>query len=337
MFTPNPTLRLALRCGLLLGAAALAVPVCGAPASGAGRRSEPLVKQVRLLEERAERAEVLAGLTPLEGPGLLVTLRNCPHPAPPGADPTGLVIHDQDVNAVLNALRAAGAEALAVASGSDPQAPAERVVAATSAVETGSGMLVNGHLVRPPYLILAIGDAKLLTGELFRSGGAVKRAGLDTLEMAEAHPADALRVPAARVAPPLRFGHTVDPNTPAPPLPPAPPASLGTPPLDTTPHPAADRHPVAERKPPAHPAAAPTVRTTHVGAPPAAPSSSNTDQMPARLQAGVFGARGQNRYHMPGCRFGERIDAADRVYYPSAEAAAKAGRVPCPFCCPPSR
>src|SRR4029077_16909402 len=72
----------------------------------------PAPDDVNQLRDRLARAELLGGLTPVEGLGVVVTLRNSPRPLPKGSDPSNLLIHDQDVNAVLNALRAAGAEAL---------------------------------------------------------------------------------------------------------------------------------------------------------------------------------------------------------------------------------
>src|SRR6476659_4588379 len=62
------------------------------------------------------RADILAaqvGLTPLRGPGLVVTLDDAQRDAqgrlPRDASPDDLVVHQQDIQAVLNALWSAGA------------------------------------------------------------------------------------------------------------------------------------------------------------------------------------------------------------------------------------
>src|SRR3569833_4316003 len=81
----------------------------------------------------ATRADLLAGLTDVTGPGVTVTLRPFTGPLE-GARPANVLIHDYDVNAVVDALRAAGAEAVAV--GDDSPSHLERMVA-TSAARTG--------------------------------------------------------------------------------------------------------------------------------------------------------------------------------------------------------
>src|SRR6266542_2288978 len=123
------------------------------------------------LQDRLARAELLAGLTAVEGPGLVVTLHDSARRAPRGVDKKNLLIRDSDVNAVLNGLRAAGAEALAI--GGEGAGP-ERIQAGTAMIGSARGLMVNGTALRAPYRILAIGDARALQQELFRAGGIVK-------------------------------------------------------------------------------------------------------------------------------------------------------------------
>src|SRR5687768_16071351 len=88
------------------------------------------------LAERLRRAELLAGVTEVEGPGVIVTLRHCPQKVS-GADPSSLMVRDQDVNAVLSALRSAGAEALAISGkGTD----LERILVTSAARDTDLGI-----------------------------------------------------------------------------------------------------------------------------------------------------------------------------------------------------
>ena len=68
-----------------------------------------------MLRRSAELA-VDAGMNPVHGPGLIVTLTDAPRDAngrfPRDASPDDLVVHQQDIQAVLNALWTAGAEAI---------------------------------------------------------------------------------------------------------------------------------------------------------------------------------------------------------------------------------
>jgi uncharacterized protein YlxW (UPF0749 family) len=98
----------------------------------------------------------LAGLQAVHGPGLSVSLddapRRPPGDAPASSNPDDLVVHQQDVQSVLNALWAGGAEAVTLMG--------ERVVS-TSAVQcVGNTLLVQGRLIGPPFVIQAIGDTK---------------------------------------------------------------------------------------------------------------------------------------------------------------------------------
>lgn len=154
------------------------------------------------LAQRLARAELLAGLTAVTGPGIAVTLRHSPRVVPRGADPRGFRLHDQDVNGILNALRAGGAEALALA-GRD--GPPQRVLANTAAVESRDAFLVNGMPLLPPLRVLAIGDAGALRAALLRPAGVVKRAGLDTLQMVQLEDVSRLELPAAAAPRPFRF------------------------------------------------------------------------------------------------------------------------------------
>ncbi len=104
------------------------------------------------------RADILAaqvGLTPLRGPGLVVTLNDAQRDAqgrfPRDASPDDLVVHQQDIQAVLNALWSAGAEGI--------QMQDQRIIATSPPRCVGNTLLLNGRTYSPPYVISAIGDA----------------------------------------------------------------------------------------------------------------------------------------------------------------------------------
>ncbi|MGH3634917.1 MAG: DUF881 domain-containing protein [Mycobacterium sp.] len=96
-----------------------------------------------------------AGLDPVHGPGLVVTLTDAQRDAngrfPRDASPDDLVVHQQDIQAVLNALWGAGAEAI--------QMQDQRIIATSAPRCVGNTLLLNGRTYSPPYIIAAIGDA----------------------------------------------------------------------------------------------------------------------------------------------------------------------------------
>jgi len=149
-------------------------------------RRSPSAGQAQL-----DQARFLAGLTPVEGPGVVVTLNDSkkPHPKglPPGMTPPNL-IHDTDINQVVNELKAAGAEAIAVND--------QRLVT-TSAIRTaGPTIFVNNTPQAPPYVIKAIGNPKSITAALNLKGGITVALSSFDPAMFSVQEARALRLPA---------------------------------------------------------------------------------------------------------------------------------------------
>ena len=65
--------------------------------------------------ELAEQASAQAGFTPVTGPPVTVTLDDAPASiTADGVDPDLLVVHQQDIQAVVNALWRGGAEAMTI-------------------------------------------------------------------------------------------------------------------------------------------------------------------------------------------------------------------------------
>ncbi len=104
-----------------------------------------------------EQAQALAGLSAIRGPGVEVVLADGSEVAQ-GGNPNDYLIHDTDVAAVVNALVAAGAEAVDVNE--------ERVVATTPIRCAGTTILVNSVRLGSPYTIRAIGDSAELENAL---------------------------------------------------------------------------------------------------------------------------------------------------------------------------
>lgn len=107
-----------------------------------------------------------AGLTPVRGPAVSVTLDDAP--LPPDADGSlggynveDFIVHQQDLEGVINALWAGGAEAMTVMD--------QRIVSTSTVRCVGSVLLLHGRTYYPPYTITAIGDAEELRRSLDRS------------------------------------------------------------------------------------------------------------------------------------------------------------------------
>lgn len=102
------------------------------------------------LERQVAAALAPAGLTPLEGPGVAVTLSDSGAPVDSVSDTDDLVVHEQDLQAVVNALWGGGAEGMTVAG--------VRVVATTAIRCVGNVLLLGGRTHSPPYVVEAVGD-----------------------------------------------------------------------------------------------------------------------------------------------------------------------------------
>jgi len=117
---------------------------------------------VAALRVKAAQLAVVAGTVPMHGPGLVVTLTDAQRDAngrfPRDASPDDLVVHQQDMQAVLNALWSGGAEAV--------QMQDQRVVATSSPRCVGNTLLLNGRTYSPPYTVSAIGDVPALQAAL---------------------------------------------------------------------------------------------------------------------------------------------------------------------------
>lgn len=117
----------------------------------------------RVAAERA-RADALAdvtGLTAVSGPGLTVSLDDAPRRSgvdPASDDPDDLVVHQQDVQAVVNALWAGGAEAMTLMG--------QRVISTSAVRCVGNTVVLHGRVYSPPFVVKAIGDRAQLRAAL---------------------------------------------------------------------------------------------------------------------------------------------------------------------------
>jgi len=107
-----------------------------------------------------ERNRLLAGLTDVKGPGIVIVLDD----ATPGKVDfvsDTLLVHDQDIKVILNELKAAGAQAISI--------NGERITAVSEQVCVGPSILINKDRHSAPYEINAIGDPDVLYNAIVNS------------------------------------------------------------------------------------------------------------------------------------------------------------------------
>jgi uncharacterized protein YlxW (UPF0749 family) len=109
--------------------------------------------QTQKLERAANEIATAAGRTDVRGPALRVTLDDAKlagGEVPAGADPDDYVIHQQDVQSVVNALWRGGAEAMMLQD--------QRVISTSAVRCVGNTLILQSRVYSPPYVITAIGD-----------------------------------------------------------------------------------------------------------------------------------------------------------------------------------
>lgn len=119
--------------------------------------------EVRRLRAEVEELRQPAGFTAVRGPGVTVTLDDAPDEEFDQAEADGipddrLVVHQQDIQAVANALWLAGAEAMTLQD--------QRVVSTTGIKCVGNTVVLHGVPFAPPYVITAIGNQEDLLAAL---------------------------------------------------------------------------------------------------------------------------------------------------------------------------
>jgi uncharacterized protein YlxW (UPF0749 family) len=117
------------------------------------------VESSTALRRRLDSLGIAAGTVAVEGPGIVITADDAP-----GADPrSGGVIRDHDLQALVNGLWEAGAEAISI--------NGRRLTALASIRFAGQAITVNFQSLSPPYVIQAIGDPETLPAMLSQTEG----------------------------------------------------------------------------------------------------------------------------------------------------------------------
>jgi uncharacterized protein YlxW (UPF0749 family) len=113
-------------------------------------------KVVERFNRRIERLEEPAGLTAKTGQGVSVTLSDAPEEVinSTSQDLNLLVVHQQDIQAVVNAMWKGGAEAVTV--------QGQRVITTTGIKCEGNAVQLHGVPYPQPYVIEAVGEQSQL-------------------------------------------------------------------------------------------------------------------------------------------------------------------------------
>lgn len=137
-------------------------------------RAGDLTLEIEQLEGASERPDAstdvsaqadalapLVGTDSVRGPAITVTLDDAGYTEatlPEGYTVDDVVVHQQDVQGVVNALWAGGAEAMMMQD--------QRIVATSAIRCVGNTLYLQGRVYSPPYTIRAIGDPEAMAASL---------------------------------------------------------------------------------------------------------------------------------------------------------------------------
>jgi uncharacterized protein YlxW (UPF0749 family) len=109
-------------------------------------------REVNRYQRRIERLNDPAGLEPRRGPGVTIVLSDAPEDVinSTTGDVNPLLVHQQDIQAVVNALWKGGASAVTI--------QGQRIVSTTGIKCEGNSVQLQGVPYPQPYVIQAVGD-----------------------------------------------------------------------------------------------------------------------------------------------------------------------------------
>ena len=161
------------------------------------------------LQRRSQTLALTAGVRAATGPGLVVSLDDAPRTTavPPGVKPDDLVVHQQDVQAVVNALWQGGAEAMMLMD--------QRVIATSAVRCVGNTLILKGRVYSPPFVVSAVGDPSRLRSALDDSDQVrIYRQYVDILGLGwQVRSDDRLDLPAFDGSLDLRYARIPDPTS----------------------------------------------------------------------------------------------------------------------------
>lgn len=128
---------------------------------GLTEQQRHLDEEIAVVVDQANALAAEAGTAPVQGPGLAVSLTDSPlrgDQIPAGLTVDDLVVHQQDVQGVVNALWRGGAEAMMIQD--------QRVISTSAVRCVGNTLILQGRVYSPPFVITAIGNQERLQAAL---------------------------------------------------------------------------------------------------------------------------------------------------------------------------
>ena len=120
-----------------------------------------------ILSSQISQLEQATGLTPVSGSALRISLDDAPRelgePLSNGVVPDDLVVHQQDVQSVVNAMWRGGATAVQVMD--------QRIISTSAIRCVGNTLLLQGRVYSPPFVITAVGNTAELQQALNNEPG----------------------------------------------------------------------------------------------------------------------------------------------------------------------
>ncbi|KXZ39554.1 Uncharacterized conserved protein YlxW, UPF0749 family [Alkalithermobacter thermoalcaliphilus JW-YL-7 = DSM 7308] len=107
-----------------------------------------------VIESELVELKAITGFKAVKGPGIVVSLADSERELNLGEDPNDIIVHDVDVLRIVNDLKVAGAEALAI--------NGERIISLSEIKCSGPTITINGSTYGQPFVITAIGEPKML-------------------------------------------------------------------------------------------------------------------------------------------------------------------------------
>lgn len=148
-------------------------------------------QQTAALKDELAKANLSAGLLPVVGSGIIVTINDSSSALLAGDDPNDYIVHDWNLLFIINELKAAGAEAISV--------NGERITASSEVRCAGPTILINLTRLTPPFEIKATGNATALESSLRLKGGEIEALILRGIKV-NIQKADYIEIPAFRGA-----------------------------------------------------------------------------------------------------------------------------------------
>lgn len=153
------------------------------------------------LNQDLQETKLFAGLTDVTGPGVVVTLTDSKKDRLLGVDPQSYLIHDRDIRDVVNELRAAGAEAIAV--------NGQRITVSSSIRCAGPIILINQDEMAMPFIVQAIGEPDKLMSALNIKNGVLDQIRTFGPDMAKSEKKEQLHLAAFSGATHMKYAKPV--------------------------------------------------------------------------------------------------------------------------------